>query len=61
MAARSLGREIAVALIFKAIALAALYFVFFSGAHKLVVTSRDTAGYLFQSRSASHQYGEEHD
>jgi hypothetical protein len=39
----------------KAIALALLYFAFFSGAHKTVVTPRDAAEYLFRNSSAYHK------
>lgn len=53
MATRALRREIMLALVFKAVALALLYFAFFSGPHKTVVTPRNAAEYLFQSHAAS--------
>lgn len=45
---RSLAREIGAALIFKAIALAALYFAFFNGPHRQKVTPADMTTFLTQ-------------
>jgi len=42
----SLARDIGVALAFKALALAALYFLFFDRTHKIVVTPAKMAAYL---------------
>jgi hypothetical protein len=51
MAIRSLRYEIALALVFKALALAVLYFAFFGGAHRIVVSPRDAMETLFQKHS----------
>jgi hypothetical protein len=55
IAARSLKQEIAVALVLKVIALAALYFAFFDEPHRIVVRSGEAAAYLFQGSSASRE------
>jgi hypothetical protein len=51
VAARTLRYEIALALVFKALALAIFYFAFFDGAHRIVVSPRAAMNSLFQSHS----------
>jgi hypothetical protein len=46
MSRTSLARDIGVALAFKALALAALYFLFFDRTHKTVITPARMAAYL---------------
>jgi len=53
----SLARDIGVALAFKALALAALYFLFFDRAHKIVVTPARMAAYLAEQPPVSERQG----
>jgi hypothetical protein len=46
----SLGREIGAALLFKALALAVIYFAFFNS-HKIAVSSHQMAEFLFDGHS----------
>ena len=57
MRPRSLAREIGVALAFKALALVALYFLFFDRAHKVVVTPAKMAAYLAAQPTALQRQG----
>jgi hypothetical protein len=50
---RSLSREIGAALAFKLLALTVLYFLFFSGSHRTVVTPSEMAAFLVNNHSAS--------
>ncbi|MGC1860488.1 MAG: cytochrome oxidase putative small subunit CydP [Methylocystis sp.] len=52
MTKRSLSREIGAALAFKLLALTVLYFLFFSGSHKTVVTTSEMATFLVNNHSA---------
>lgn len=53
----SLARDIGVALGFKALALALLYFLFFDGAHKIVVTPAKMAAYLAEQPAVAGPQG----
>lgn len=53
MTKRSLSRDIGVALAFKALALAALYFLFFDRSHKTQVTPAKMAAYLADKQPPS--------
>ncbi|MGA9601394.1 MAG: cytochrome oxidase putative small subunit CydP [Methylocystis sp.] len=53
----SLARDIGVALAFKALALAALYFLFFDRTHKIVVTPAKMAAYLVELPALSGRQG----
>ena len=57
MKRESLVRDIGLALGFKALALAALYFLFFDRAHKIVVTPARMAAYLVEQPPASGRQG----
>lgn len=52
MAMIALRRELAAALVFKALALAIIYFAFFGANHKIVVSPDSMATFLFQHHSA---------
>ena len=53
----SLARDIGVALGFKALALAALYFLFFDRTHKTVITPARMAAYLVDRPAGLEQPG----
>jgi hypothetical protein len=53
MAESRLGRELALALVFKVVAIALIYALFFSPAHRHRPTPADTAAFLTSNASRS--------
>jgi MFS superfamily sulfate permease-like transporter len=52
MAMAALCRELGAALLFKALALAIIYFAFFGASHKVIVSPDAMATFLFQDNRA---------